>query len=201
MESCIASETSASLSILNDAVSPRNQEDLVLVDRGSLPNRISDLYGEDIKKMCRLFDNVRVKRSRALGSLAFLKRCRDNGVIPACATLHFHGSSNRIKNILRKSSFQILKNHIAETRNRLDFLNKQLLDLHLNISSKLNKEDWDTIDRISFENSEKVLHLVTENHIKKFDKMYFKNNSVKDLDTDKLVVNLSDKQLDQPTTS
>ena len=50
--------------------------------RGNLKNIIKYLYRESILAKVNLFNKLRSSLAKKLSNLAFLKRCRDNNIIP-----------------------------------------------------------------------------------------------------------------------
>jgi len=57
---------------------------IIYIERtcGSLKNIIKYLYGESILAKVNTFSKLRSFLAKKLSNLAFLKRCRDNNIIP-----------------------------------------------------------------------------------------------------------------------
>ena len=71
----------------------------VIPRRLSLRTRLIHLYGEETTRHIRLFEKLRIKKTKLLNSLTFLLRCRDHRTIPRFVQFqyHFHSrAANRI---------------------------------------------------------------------------------------------------------
>jgi hypothetical protein len=61
----------------------------------SLKTYLLNLYGEDTTKLIRLFENLRIKKTKLLSSLTFLLRCRDHNTIPQFLQFHHLSTPER----------------------------------------------------------------------------------------------------------
>ncbi len=95
---------------------------------------------------------------------------------------------------------KILRHEVEETRIQLNILNCKLYNIHFELSSTIKLEDFIVIDSASYINAENVYEQVSSSHQKKFDKLYTAPKK-KELSSDKVIINLTDKQLDPPTIS
>ena len=106
----------------------------------SLKSRILHLYGEETTRQLRLFEKLRIKKTKLLTSLTFLLRCRDHNTIPRFLQFHHH---NPKENILHTGHGESLKSRMYEqiviytdmnyycSENPIIFLQKSLLHLSL----------------------------------------------------------------------
>jgi hypothetical protein len=97
---------------------------------------------------------------------------------------------------------KILRDHIRQTKNNLFHLNAEALLLHLNLANKKKNDDWDSLNLMIVNQSERIYTLACQKQSNKFMKLYEKQKPpVEQLPTDKLVVNMSSKPLDEPSKS
>ena len=106
----------------------------------SLFNTIKSHHGRDIMNNALNFEKMRISRARNLSNLIFLKQCRDENL-----TLKFAKCShplNRGRNIslFNNLSKTLIKHEIKFARFQLIKISKNLLGLHLLLSSTLSSE-------------------------------------------------------------
>jgi len=77
--------------------------------RGSLKNIIKYLYGESISVKINTFSKLRSFLAKKLSNFAFLKRFRDNNIIPKFLQLKAYLETHKSKNILDKISLVLIK--------------------------------------------------------------------------------------------
>ena len=87
--------------------------------RGSLKNIIKYLYGESILTKVNTFNKLRSFLVKKLSNLTFLKRCRDDNIIPKFLQLKDHLGTHKSKNILHKTSFILIKERIHITKSQI----------------------------------------------------------------------------------
>lgn len=147
--------------------------------------------------------DITTKVSAALvtHSLSFLLRCRDTNTLPSCVTVKHHLCTKAAKKILHRASQALLKERIRNTRHELHRCSVELSHIHLKVSSTLKAEDWNTVDRITFESSINSESNTRETQKKKFEKISHRqhgDNSTSD--QVQPVVNLTEIALDDATT-
>lgn len=121
--------------------------------RESLKSKIASLYGEEILGTVNRFTKLRKSLHVQLCSLTFLKRCRDQKVVPKCLQLKSHINTRQAKTILEQAALRLVKERISATKRQLDITSRSLLTTHLLLASTLQPELWLTLDRITFEQS------------------------------------------------
>ena len=82
----------------------------------SLKSRIHHLYGEETARNIRLFENLRIKKTKLLTSLSFLLRCRDHNTIPRFLQFHHHIHSQAANRIYHCTSRALLRERIHHNR-------------------------------------------------------------------------------------
>ena len=90
---------------------------------------------------------------------------------------------------------------IQNTRRNLAEVDKKLLGLFYQLSSKLYRSDWDKIDAISFRSMENELQRSTERQKSKFQRLTKNSRSSQTLDTQRTVINVSNRNLSQEEVS
>lgn len=183
--------------------STRNMPDNYLFindNRGSLRNHLTNLYGERTYTQTRQLDHLRQKREKLLSSLTFLKRCRDEEVIPVCMKIRHPLNNARNATIFKKTSNALLRSEIQHTRWELNRINIDLYQLHLQLSHTLKTEDWDNVDRITTLQAATIQEATSARQIKKFEKSKPKE-PIRATDYSKTVINISGVELDHHTKS
>jgi len=161
--------------------------------RGSLKSLIKYLYGESILAKVNTFSKLRTSLAKNLSNLAFLKRCRDNNIVPKFLRLKDHLDTKRSKNILHKTGIILTKERINFTKSQINKISQKSLRLHLLLSSVLRHDIWQTLDRISYEQSQKTYLQSTERQIKKYNNLSPQNKPQSSLVN--TVKNLSNKSM------
>ena len=170
----------------------------------SLKSYIISLYGEVVFQLTRKFEKLRVKKETLLCDLAFLKRCRDQHIIPVCFQLRFHIKTSTTQKILKKASVALLRNSINRTCFDLDCVSLQLYHLHLELSSVLHPTTFQKLDHFAALRAEDQADKVTQKQVKKFDNLSKHQKSpvviasVKKLDPNTVVRNFSSHILSKP---
>ena len=169
--------------------------------RESFKSYIIHLYGEETLYNIRKLEKLKRQRVSLLCSLAFLLRCRDHDIIPKFARIRHHIQSQRAKKIIRHAARSLVKERIHHTHITLDRISKQILALHLQTYANLRPSDIEWIDNSIRAQTE---HLTTKNssrQIHKFSRLSTNKNEVINLKSEKLVVNLSNRELEAPLIS
>ena len=106
--------------------------------------------------MCKRFDRLRAKKAGLLASLTFLKRYRDNCVIPNSFKLKHNCKGKDAEQIYKRTSFSLLRCEISTHRKKLDFVDRDLYDIGDQLSGIMYCTRFDTLDRISYTHYEHV---------------------------------------------
>jgi len=100
---------------------------------GNLKDIIKYFYGENILAKINTFSKLRSSLAKKLSNLAFLKRCRENNIIPQFLT---QGSlKNKSKNILHKTSLILIKERIHFTKSQIVQTSIKPLSISLYLNS------------------------------------------------------------------
>ncbi|XP_046393740.1 uncharacterized protein LOC124161462 [Ischnura elegans] len=95
----------------------------------------------------------------------------------------------------------IVRERIRDKRKRLDQCAKTLKALHLRLATTLSPLDWEYIDRATTAMGELLLLKDTERHKKKFNNLTTSKTTTPPPDPKRLVINLSNQSIDEPTIS
>jgi hypothetical protein len=171
--------------------------------RGSLRVHILRLYGEDLSRKTRRLEKLRKKKAKLLSSLAFLERCRDSDTLPSFVIVRHHIQSEKAKRILHRASSALLRERIQHTRGVLDRCSLELYHLHLELAFFLHQDDWNTVERITFESSTTTFVATRSKQIYKYDNLHSKQHQKlnEGPEKDRHVINLTDNDLDGETIS
>lgn len=177
----------------------------MLNNHENLKTKITSRYGRLIFQAVRELEKTRVKIEKLLCALAFLKRCRDNNIIPKCVQITpkkhiFHGNK-----ILKSASEKLLRNLIRSNRFNINNYSKQENYLKEKLCNVLYSDDWEIIDVITFDQAKRCSELIKQKHMKKFELLVEKSvsniNNIENNSENKTVINLSSEILDDPTLS
>jgi hypothetical protein len=198
MEQRMSSETSANKT-QTPGIYPK--ENILHLEHGeNLKSRIIHLYGEETSRHIRLFEKLRIKKTKLLTSLTFLLRCRDHNTIPRFLQIHKHIHSRAANRIYQRTSFALLRERIHENRRELDNTSRELLKFHLGIDNHLSESDWALIDRLTMNKARNMGEDSKARQFKKFARLY-KNQHPTTETTRETVINLSDQKLDDALSS
>jgi hypothetical protein len=82
------------------------------------------LYMEETARHIRLFEKLRIKKTKLLTSLTFLLHCRDHDTIPRFLQIHHHIHSRASNRINQRTSFALLRERIHHKRRELDNISR-----------------------------------------------------------------------------
>ena len=77
---------------------------------------ITELYGEYTHSSFKRLDRLTNQRSRLINNLTFLKRCRDNQVVPKRLRISNKYHCEYARKILKKAELALVRERIASTR-------------------------------------------------------------------------------------
>jgi len=159
------------------------------------------LYGEETTRLTRLFEVLRIKKTKLLNSLTFLLRCRDHYTITRFLQFqhHIHSPANKI---YHRASCALLRERIQQTRRELANNSKELLNTYLRIAKQLSATDWSQIEQLTWN---KAIHAGEDNkarQIKKFTRIRKKQHPItKNGKRKETVINLRNEILDDTVSS
>lgn len=108
--------------------------------------------------------------------LAFLKRCRDSSVVHLFARISHHLNKSSNHRIFLNASLTLIRSKISRVRGKLDFLSRNLLSLHLELSSLLSLEIWVRIKAYSALKTLQMEEIWTKKQCDKFSKLSNKSS-------------------------
>ena len=118
-------------------------------------SRIKYFYGESILAKVNTFSKLRSFLAKKLSNLTFLKRCRDNNMIPKFLQLKDHLGTHKSKNILHKTNLILINEHIHFTKLQIVQIFHKTFKLHLFLFTTLRHDIWQTLD-ITYEQAMKI---------------------------------------------
>ncbi|XP_060516509.1 uncharacterized protein LOC132695977 [Cylas formicarius] len=129
----------------------------------------ANLEEEKCKQYQRL-EKIRKQKAHLFAALAFLCRCRDPNIIPAFLRQKQILQSAKANRIYVRTEKAFLREQIHHTRRSLAKTDKDLLDLRLTLSNKIEQQNWIRMDAISHSNMRNELDRTKEQQIRKYEK-------------------------------
>ncbi|XP_069354553.1 uncharacterized protein [Maniola hyperantus] len=126
------------------------------ITHGSLNAKIADRYGEVWQNKVKQLARLRSKRVKLECGLEFTVQCRNNGVVPNFVRIKPIKCIPDYESFFRNASEKLLQRVIRDYRCRLMQVNKQLYDLHLELTGMLHHELWSAIDAMTYSRSERI---------------------------------------------
>jgi hypothetical protein len=109
---------------------------------------ITDLCGECIHSAFKRLDRLTNQRSRLVNNLAFLKRCRDNKVVPKGLRISTKYHTKYARKIMMKAELALVRERIAWTRRQLCRVDERISSLNEELWMTLNEEHYATAKRM-----------------------------------------------------
>ena len=106
----------------------------------NLKTVISSLYGRETWNNFRLLEKLRIKIVRRAADLDFLKKCRDNNIIPIFALISHKIRSRWNHKAFERLSRALVRGELRRTRATLDTLSKNALKLHLQLTHEIRMD-------------------------------------------------------------
>nr|XP_060622650.1 uncharacterized protein LOC132769734 [Anolis sagrei ordinatus] len=181
-------------------IARKNPQELSDSGHESLRQYIEHLYGEKLFQDTRKLEKLRTRKAHLLCSLTFLLRCRDTDTIPQFLAAKRTFKTPQAHRIYDRLERNLLRERIHTIRKELANTDKELLHLHINISQKMNSQDWDKIDNLTYRKMEKNMVVHTNRQKQKFHKRQ-KQQPKPELDTSRTIINLTDRQLSEDQVS
>ena len=131
-------------------------------------------YGQETTQLIRSYKNQKMKLTRTLADIKFLKNCKENGVYPSFIMRNFRISIFNSRSLKAAETFkkQWLKNEIRAKYNKLDQINRTLYYLHREINVKIKdfKQDaWNNYRNLIEEKCEIISFQKEKTHNKKLE--------------------------------
>ncbi|XP_018576317.1 uncharacterized protein LOC108914886, partial [Anoplophora glabripennis] len=168
---------------------------------GSLQTKLRSVFGEETDFATKKLEKYRIRKQKLLSQLAFLCRCREESVMPGFLKIKHHIQSHSAQRILHRASTCLLLERIRYTRRKLDQTERDLLEVHLRFTNKLDREAWDLVDKLTTEKASIRGEEATTKQKSKFEKLLndqFPKQA--NLNKSRIVINLASIQLDEDTT-
>ena len=164
-------------------------------------------YGLENANKIRRFEYLKTKRARYLTSINFLKRCRDNNLIPTCVQIAPKKDIKYCKKILNQASKKLLCQLIKEHRYDLNRFDEQIKALSNDIETCFSKTDFHQCVEFTNKRAQNKYNQYKIRQIRKYHNLELKSerknvygNAVTSTQTTQTsVVNLSKQTLDDST--
>jgi hypothetical protein len=112
-----------------------------------------------------------IQRSRLVNNLAFLKRCRDNKVVPKGLRISTKYHTKYARKIMMKAELALVRERIAWTRRQLCRVDERISSLNEELWMTLNEEHYATAKRMISASSTKTFNKARSTQIAKFTKL------------------------------
>ena len=132
---------------------------------------ITELYGEYTHSSFKRLDRLTNQRSRLINNLTFLKRCRDNQVVPKGLGISNKYHTEYARKILKKAELALVRERIAWTRRQLCGVDKRIAILTEELWMTLNEEHYSTAKRMISASSTRTFNKARSTEIAKFTKL------------------------------
>ena len=151
--------------------SGRGERNIDINRRESLFKIIKERFGDRHKRLARTFEHSHIKRARLQNHLKFMKRCRNDNIIPRGMRSHISKQDLNNPNVLKltkKIELVRLRRHVKDTRWKL-FQNDKLIAQYRNELNDVISDDNLIKELISWCNkAERIEHAkVKERQLKK----------------------------------
>jgi len=143
----------------------------------------------------RLFEKIRIKKTKLITTLTFLVRCRVHKTIPCFLQFHHHIHSRTANTIYQHTSLDLLRETIHQNRRGLDITYQRLLNTHLSIANLLSESDLALIDQLTLIKAMRVGENSKARQIKKFTRLQTTQHPTTKT-IKETVINHSDQKLD-----
>ena len=115
-------------------------QDAISIYHEFSPRTITHSYGVDILRNLRRLEKSTISKRNKIAQLSFLKKCRDNHIIPTFGRVLHILRSNRNNHIFNKMSVMLVRDQIRVLRFSFYKLDCELLELHFCLSNALDKD-------------------------------------------------------------
>ena len=140
--------------------------------------------------------NCRERLARYSNHLTFLTKCRTHGIIPQGLRVTLPVRSTQADNIAERTGQALVRERIGEAHRQREMLTGRITRLEADLSRTLNADEWPRIDQLCKNAADRVYNDTKRRQIRKFSNLKSEGTpSRPTLETSKLVVNLSHRQL------
>jgi hypothetical protein len=112
----------------------------------NLKTTIYSLYGRETWNNFCLLENLRIKITRRVVDLEFLKQCRDKDLTPKFTLINHPLCSRWNFKAFQQLSRALIRGEIRRTRSTLDWLSKSAFKLHLRLAREIRTDLWTVLD-------------------------------------------------------
>ena len=143
-----------------------------MMTRGESFRRIiKDRYGSRYMKLADNLQKCTIKLTRLKNHLKFLRRCRDNGVIPRGLRIRLLKEENRVNNVIRmKRRLETIRvqTRIKDVRRKLYYNEIQQRNISTELKNTFARNDFQWLEQVVRISSENENEIVRKRQIKKF---------------------------------
>ena len=133
----------------------------------SLHSHLRQRYGSSTQKLVRDYERRLHKKARCDNSHIFNMRCRDEGVIPASLRIKPMVRTREGYGIAERASRAFLRARIHETYIKKATLTSEIGSIEARLESKLDKDDYRKVARLSHAAAEKTHAASKQKHMSK----------------------------------
>ena len=136
------------------------QNNILIFTMQTYKELITELLGECAHSSSKRLDRLSNQRSRLINNLAFLKRCRDNQVVPKGLRISNKHLTEHARKILKKAEMALVQERIAWTRRQLYGVDESIATLNEKLWMTSNEEHYSTAKRMIFASSMRTFNNV-----------------------------------------
>ena len=112
---------------------------------GIMNKQIVTLHGRDTLQMIQLFQSLWIKIAHKSTDLTFLKKCRDNKIIPWFINIKHHLKTKH-PHTFSELSLSIVRGEIRRTKKYLNNLSHHTCNTHMTLSKTLRIDFWISVE-------------------------------------------------------
>ena len=139
--------------------------------RKSLSHNLINLYGEDGKRYSKKLQKSLCKDAKLRNQLIFLRRCRDNEVVPKGLMPSTTLKSSKAQRIMKQAGLSLVKATINEYRQQLHGTKIETSKCKKWLKDNMNDRDASNIERVAKVAANKTYARVKQEHLQKYAKL------------------------------
>ena len=108
--------------------------------------QVESLHGRDVLNDLKHLETTRIKIAQKSTNMEFLKRCRDNEIIPQFATVKHRLNNCRNQSLFKHFSISLIRQEIKKFRGEIHSLSEKACRLHIRLANTINSSLWNAVD-------------------------------------------------------
>lgn len=132
--------------------------------RKSLSQNLFNLYGEDGKSHSKRYQKLLCKKNVLHNQLLFLRRCRDNEIVPKGLMPTTGLRSSKAKRIMLQAGLSLVRATINDNRIKLQETKAGISKTYKWLKDNLSEEDFEKVTRVAHIAAQKTYSRVKQEH-------------------------------------